>query len=204
MDITRLTRQSHRQTRPAMTLLGQFDFAGARVHEACGAARRRLALWLARGLSGPVLWIRPAWSTDRLHMAGVAAEIEPGRIILVEPQRAEDVLWSLEQALRSGAVALAVAECAVAPELTPVRRLHLAAEAGAEAGGCAPLGLLLTPGAGGARGVESRWRLEPDHGAARSGWQLERLRARTAPEGRWPVIWSNGRAQLDDQAAAIA
>ncbi|MEM9756205.1 MAG: hypothetical protein AAF914_09435, partial [Pseudomonadota bacterium] len=144
------------------------------------------------------------WMPDRLHMAGVAAEIDPARLIFAEPRRADDILWTLEETLRSGAVALAVAELPEAPELTPVRRLHLAAEAGAEATGRAPLGLLLTPGDGGARGVETRWRLEPDHAPGRSGWRLQRLRARDAAEADWPVHWRGGRPHIATPAPATA
>lgn len=202
MEIAKLTRQSHRQSRPGPRLLGRFDLAGARVHEFCGTARRRLALWAAREVTGPVLWCRPAWGPDRLHMAGLAAEIDPARLIFADMKRAEDLLWSLEETLRSGAVALAVAELPEPPGLTPVRRLHLAAEAGAEIAGRPPVGLLLTPGTGGARGVESRWQLEPRHAPGKTGWQLARLRARTAPEAAWPVTWSKGCAQVMDPISA--
>jgi len=198
MDITRLTRQSHRQPRAGIKLLGRFELAGARAHECCGAARWRLALWIARQTQGPILWIRPSWGADRLHMAGVAPEIDPARLIFADAKRAEDVLWSLEETLRSGAVALAVAELPDPPNLTPVRRLHLAAENAAAQGQVAPIGLLLTPGEGGARGVESRWRLEPRHGPGRTGWHLARLRARTAPEGHWSVGWHDGAPRIID------
>jgi protein ImuA len=187
MDLTRITRMSHHRDRPAVPFLDRFHLAAGRAHEACGAARRRLALWLARETRGPVLWIRPAWHPDRLHMDGVRAEIAPGRLVFVDALRAEDLLWSMEEALRAGIVPLVVAELAEPPALTPVRRLHLAAEAGAEASGRAPLGLILTPGAGGAPGVESRWRLEPAHGVQASGWRLSRLRAREAPPAEWQI-----------------
>lgn len=191
MDISRLTQSTHRAPRPGLTLLKRFELSGARVHEFCGAARRRLALWAARDTHGPVLWIRPAWAPDRLHMAGVAAEIAPGRLIFADATRTEDLLWSLEEALRSGAVALAVAELPEPASLTPIRRLHLAAEAGADTGKRAPLGLLLTPGTGGSRGVESRWQLDPAHSPGHTAWHLARRRARTAPEAAWQVTWKN-------------
>jgi protein ImuA len=55
------------------------------------------------------------------------------------------------------------------------------------AGHAAPLALLLTPGDGGAAGVESRWHLTPDHRHDDSRWHLARLRARTAPPQSWQV-----------------
>jgi protein ImuA len=188
MDLTRLTRASYRQDRPSVPLLGRFRLAGARAHEFCGPARRRLALWLAQETRGPILWIRPAWHPDRLHMAGVREEVDPGRLVFVDPTRPEDMLWATEETLRAGIVSLVVADLPEPPGLTPVRRLHLAAEAGAETSGRAPLGLLLTPGDGGAPGVETRWRLDPAHEAPDGpGWHLARLRAREAPPGDWRI-----------------
>lgn len=197
MDLAKLTRQSCRRDRPGLSLLGRFRLAGARAHELCGPARRRLALWLAAETTGPVLWVRPAWHPDRLHMDGVRAEIAPGRLIFVEPDRPEDILWTMEEALRAGAVPLVVADLPDPPGLTPVRRLHLAAEAGAEAQGGTGLGLILTPGDGGAAGVESRWRLDPAHGPDGRRWRLARLRARDGGPGTWDVVQPpGGRAML--------
>jgi protein ImuA len=205
MDLTKLTRQSHRHDRPGLPLLGRFRLAGARAHEFCGPARRRLALWLAAETAGTVLWIRPAWHPDRLHMAGVRGEIDPARLITVEPDRPEDILWTMEEALRAGLLPLVVAELPEPPGLTPVRRLHLAAEAGAEARGTSPLALLLTPGEGGAAGVETRWSLTPAHGADDTRWTLARLRGRDAPPGEWGVTrGADGRPRLvAEQTPAI-
>ena len=184
-----LTRRPLRQG-PGLSLIpGDADLhlALSRVHEACGPARRTLALWLAARTSGPVIWIAPGWAQDRLHADGVVDLIDPSRLIFIHPNRPEDVLWTMEEVLRAGAVALAVADLPGLPGLTQVRRMHLAAETGTQEGQHAPLGLLLTPGIGGAQGVETRWHLAPDHTQDTPRWRVERLRARTAPRKAWSL-----------------
>lgn len=179
-----LKRQPH-QPRPDLEILPMMALARARVHEGCGPARQLLALLVARATKGPVIWIRPEWDPDQLNPDGVHGWIDPGRLITLSARRPEDLLWAAEEALRAGAVELVVAELPSPPALTPVRRLHLAAQTGAAEGNCRPLGLLLSQGAGGAQGVESRWSLSPHHAAGRSEWELARLRARTAPPKAW-------------------
>ncbi|WP_375173404.1 ImuA family protein [Pseudooceanicola sp.] len=186
-----LSRRPHR-TGPMLELGAGARLPRARLHEGCGAARRSFALMIAARLAaagerGPLWWISPAWEADQLHAEGVAPIFAPERLIFVRPKRAEDVLWTLEEILRSGTAALAVADIPGLPGLTAVRRLHLAAETGAETGGQAPLGLILTPGSGGAQGVESRWRMDSDHGPGRTAWRLTRLRARMDPPQSWRV-----------------
>jgi protein ImuA len=180
-------------------LLGDLTLAPGRVHEFCGTARRTLALTLARRMTGPVFWIAPGWSADRLNPEGVLSFLDPGRLIFVTPRRAEDLLWSMEEVLRAGAVPLVVADLPAPPALTPVRRLQLAAETGAAEGRLVPLGLLLTPGRGGAAGAESRWECLPRHaGTARAdrAWTLHRRRARTAPEAEWSLRWGEDGLQM--------
>ena len=193
-SISPLISRKKTRAQPALSLLPGvtgMDLPLARLHEACGLARHRFALWLAARLEGPVLWIAPDWTSQRLNPAGVAPIIDPGRLIFVHPRRPEDVLWCMEEALRAGVVALAIADLPGLPGLTQVRRMHLAAETGAKEGaGQTPLGLLLSPGNGGAQGVETRWHLAPDHGDKPGQWQLQRLRARTAPPANWTLTFA--------------
>ncbi|WP_158967839.1 ImuA family protein [Chachezhania sediminis] len=199
--------------------------AASRVHEACGPARRTFAAWVAGRLNGPVIWIVPAWSPDRLHSEGLADFAQPGRFLFVAPQRGEDLLWCAEEALRSGAAPLVVVDLPAPPALTPVRRLHLAAETGAETLAASrraapqsvresmqppeasdlpgPLGLLLTPGDGGAQGIETRWHMAPTHDGTAAEtwhetWHLARRRARALPPTGWTA------ARTDRQAIDVS
>lgn len=180
---------SHRgdRVRSALPVIEGMALERARVHEICGPARRTLAMVVVRAVPGEVLWIRPAWLPERPYPAGVLSFVEPGRLIQAAPKRAEDLLWTAEEALRSGLLALVVADLLDPPGLVPVRRLHLAAETGAEEGRHAPVGLLLTPGDGGAPGVESRWHMAPRHERDVTAWQIERRRARVAPPKTWRI-----------------
>ena len=188
--------------RPGLDLAPGLSLALARVHEACGPARRTFAMWLAGRMRGPVIWITPAWERDRLNPDGMIAFADPGRFLFVAPRRTEDLLWATEEALRAGAVPLVVADLPGAPALTPVRRLHLAAETARDTTGTSPLGLLLTPGEGGAQGVETRWNMAPTHGIGGRSWRLTRVRARTAPLRTWHVTRRRGDMVLTPHEAA--
>ncbi len=170
-----------------------------RTHEICGPARRVLAVLALASAEGPVLWVQPGWIADRLCPAGVNDYADPGRLLFALARRPEDLLWTMEEGLRSGAAPVVVADLPAPPALTPMRRLQLAAEAGAEAARPhrrpPPLGLVLTPGEGGAAGAESRWHMAPapapaprlDQARAPRLWRLERRRARTLPPAAWVV-----------------
>jgi len=173
--------------RPALTLAEDIAVPFARLSEACGAARRSFAMWLARATKGPVIWITPSWQPDQLHAEGMRDFIDPARFLFIHPKRPEDILWSLEEILRSGAVPLVVGDLPGLPSLTAVRRLHLAAETGATEGNHTPIGLILTPGEGGAQGIETRWQMTPRHTGALRRWDLARLRARTRPPKSWTI-----------------
>jgi protein ImuA len=181
-----------------VTLAPEFGLARGRAHEIAGSARQAVALMIAARMTGPVLWLHPAWAPERLMGDGVAAHFEPGRLIFGQARTGPELLWAAEEALRTGLVPLVVAEMPAPPGLTPVRRLQLAAEAGASRG-AAPLRLLLTAGDGGAAGVETRWRADPAPGWAVDGrprWRLARLRARMAPAATWEMRLADGGLAL--------
>lgn len=198
---------------PPLELAPGIALARGRAHEVTGAARRTFALLAGAALWGPILWLQPRWEFERPMGDGIARFVEPGRMIFARCRSAIEILWCAEETLRSGAVPLVIAELPLAPALTPVRRLHLAAEAGAEAAGAtargrgeaAPLCLLLTPDGSTAPGVETRWRFTPVPGWTIDGsarWRLERLRARMAPPGAWTMRCENARLVPDGDATA--
>ncbi|TCL09941.1 protein ImuA [Shimia isoporae] len=181
-----LGRRSERP-RPALSPAPEVSLTLCRLHEACGSARYTFALWLARHTQGPVFWIAPDWGTAPLNPDGMQRFVHPGRFTFLAPRRPEELLWCMEEVLRAGIVPLVIADIPGLPGLTPVRRLHLAAETGASETGQKPLGLILTPGDGGAQGIESRWHMTPQHMHEGGAWRLTRLRARNAPPASWQV-----------------
>jgi protein ImuA len=185
-----------RRGEPQQPLAGDLTLQRGRVHELCGPSRLMLAARMMARSQGPVIWIRPAWMPERLNAAGLQPLADPARLILIQAPRDDSLLWAAEEALRSGAAPLVIAELLAPPALTPTRRLHLAAETGAEAarrdGATPPLGLILLPGQGGAQGVESRWHMAPAPSRSllwseEEVWTLTRLRARLLPPARWSL-----------------
>ena len=190
-----MRHQTHPPAPDALVLAPEIALVRARAHEVTGPGRVFFALAATARLAGPVLWIQSDWTREQLMGDGFAAWIDPGRLILVRAHTLIDILWTAEEALRTGAVPMVVAELPALPALTATRRLHLAAEAGA-ARATLPLALLLSPEPGGISGIETRWRLAPAPGWARGGearWILTRLRARMAPERSWEMTGSGGR-----------
>lgn len=188
MQHVTLTRRHHRPV-CGLSLPGDMPLAPARTHEFCGPARHTLAMIVAGRTTGPVFWIAPDWGPNRLFGPGMLAFSDPARFHFVRADRVEDVLWSLEECLRAGVAPLMVGELSEPPLLTPIRRLHLAAETGAERAERAPTALLLTPN-GSAQGVETRWHIAPDHRPGEDRWHLSRQRARSAPPRDWSLRYT--------------
>lgn len=193
--MTTLSRRPHKPE-TAHQIAADISLPFNRAHELCGPARRTLALMIASTTEAPILWIKPQWHTDGLNPQGILRFIDPGRLTFVRPRRAEDILWCMEESLRAGCIPLVIAECDAPPPLTPIRRLHLAAETGADMGKIKILPLLLTPEDGGAQGVETRWHMAPRHAGEESRWLLQRRRARMAPPAAWTLGWHKKQAQI--------
>lgn len=165
----------------------------ASLEEACAAGPRDgaalLAFALSRRLEGDarpvVMTATRAWLGEhgRPHGPGL-----PGISLILAPvSTAAEALWTLEQALRSGAVSLALGAVEAAT-LTQTRRLDFAAKQGE----C--VGLVLPRGLDGLSAARRRWRIstlasaiDPDDakapGAARVSAEL--VRGRGERPGAW-------------------
>lgn len=167
-----------------------------------GAAAGFCAGLLARlaGGTGTVLWCRRGYGR-RLYGPGLTAfGLDPARLIVVRGRNATDVLWVMEEALRSGALAAVLGE-AGGLTVTAARRLQLAAEGGATAA------LLLRAGDDeDASPAVTRWRVAAAPGARAEGrpgvgrprWRVDLIKCRNAAGAAagnsrsWLVEWSNG------------
>ncbi len=219
--------------RPAVPLgLPELDRAlggglpAAALHELLGHPQEgamtgfALAL-LARLLGDPVNEGRPAlWCGRRLDLygPGLAAFLDPRRLILVEVAKPADLLWAMEEGLRCPGLAAVVGELDRL-DLTAGRRLQLAAEAGGVTG------LVLRGRSGmaaaeiGASAATTRWRIAaapapelrgfagpvPRSLASAWGgsacWRVELLRCRGGRPQDWMVEWHDATGDLALAAA---
>ncbi len=188
------------------------------VHEAAGAspidrpaALAFLAALLVRlGRHGPVAVCQGPGSVARLgRIYGPGWRdlgADPADLVIVETRRERDVLWAMEESLRSGAAAAVLGE---AEQLAFVasRRLALAAREGAT-----PLLLLRGDGLAPASAAFSRWRVAAWPGSASPfdeaapglpRWRLELTRCRGGRPMTCIVEWNRETGSFD-MAAALA
>jgi protein ImuA len=143
----------------------------------------------------PVLW---CLAEDDLYGPGLAAfGLDSRRLVLAHARRPREVLWAMEEGLRSPALAAVVGEVE-ALSLSASRRLLLAAEASGVTGfalrrwrnGRRATAQRLAPNA-----AETRWRVKALPGAIASGepgighvrWQVELWRCRGGVPASWIV-----------------
>ncbi len=152
------------------------------------------AVLLARlaGAHGTLVWARRGAG---LYGPGLAAlGLDPARLIVVRSAREDDVLWVLEESLRSRAAGAVLGETGSGGPIA-LRRLQLAAESsGVAALLLRPFGAKVVPGP-----VLSRWRIgsarRGDDSGAGSGdrlgprWRVELQRSRSGTPGSWLVEW---------------
>lgn len=204
----------------------------AQVHEivaadAGAAATGFSAVLLARlAGAGNVIWCRRDPGPHGKRLYGVACfGLDLRRLLLVRVRRDIEVLWAMEEGIRSGAVSAVLGEVTTIPPIA-LRRLQLAAETGGATGL-----LLRPPGAALATvSATTRWRVasapttlplrlreafSPEEGwnegvRPRFRWRLELLRCRSAPPIGWLLDWCDEThrlrlaAELRDRPAAPA
>ncbi|MEQ1616388.1 MAG: hypothetical protein ABL904_26855 [Hyphomicrobiaceae bacterium] len=214
-------------------LLGPIGLDAGGVHEirsdtlgegmgaaAATAARRAFALLLgvrriaSQPRPGPALWCLPmavAHESGALYSRGLAAlGLDPDRLIIVTPRKAQDVLWVIEEAVKADCLSLVIGEVG-AVGVTAARRLSLAA---AEAR--RPCILVSPAGRTPATATATRWRVAPRRstgdpldplapGAPAFAIALERCRARPLVAGTidFAVEWSDA-ARCFRMAAAVS
>ncbi|MBM3519597.1 MAG: hypothetical protein FJX63_02320 [Alphaproteobacteria bacterium] len=146
----------------------------------------------------PLLWCRLA-RVEREHgrLYGHGLErlgLARRRLITVTLKKPAALLWLMEEALKSGALATILGDAeAIHADLTATRRLALAARAGKSAA------LLLFAGApAAATASQTRWRIAAaasrsppadDRAPGIPAWTLELTRARGGRPGQWTVEW---------------
>ena len=164
------------------------------------AATAFLAAILARlAPARPVLWClkQPDLHAPGLALAGLAAK----RLLLIRAHADRDILWAMEEGLRSRALAAVVGEVD-GLSLPASRRLQLAAETSGVTG----FVLHRNPGAGIASAAVTRWRVAAlpsapiagEPGIGRPRWRVELLRCR----GGMPAAWEMEAGNVEHDAAA--
>jgi protein ImuA len=191
--------------------LPQGGLARGAVHEILGAGGDEEDGAVAAGFAarivgrldpaGAVLWCLP--QVD-LYGPGLAAcGLDPRRLVLVRAPRDAEILWAMEEGLRTSGIAAVVGEVSLLPPVTS-RRLQLAAECSG-----ATAFLLRRWRAAGVAARErhlpnaaaTRWRISvlpavPTGGGPGVGqrrWQVELLRCRGGGSGCWEVVIAEGK-----------
>jgi protein ImuA len=166
-------------------------------------ALRRLA---DRNERRPLLWCRLARDANeygRLYGHGLETLGLPRqRFITVTLKTMPDLLWTMEEALKSGALALVLADADLRhADLAATRRLALAAGHGRSSG----LLIFAKPNPS-ATASHTRWQASaarsqpPPHDPSAPGlpaWHIELTRARGGRPGAWTVEWNHAPHRFD-------
>lgn len=170
----------------------------ASIHEISGAGATSFVLWFSSQSS--TLLCGPPQILTNLHPEGLPTNaITPTHIQC--PNR-EDALWAAETSLRSGAFKTVICFLYKTPDLTPMRRLQLAAQAGNSTG------LIVTEQAARSSAAETRWTCSPVFDAENDSTLLkaEMYKNKKGTIGGWIIDLNNdppgfGGARGDDVAS---
>lgn len=190
------------------------EIAPARMAD-LGAACGFAAALAARPVLGrrEVLWVQTdfaALESGRPYGPGCDLfGLPTRRLLLLTVPRPVDLLWAMEEALRSRALAAVIAELpqnGVAADLTATRRLTLAAREGDS------LGLLLRHQSSPlTSSAETRWQVaaapsRPDRfgGLGRTTFALSLTKNRRGPTGRWLVAWDHHECAFSALSLGVA
>lgn len=194
------------------------EIAPARMPD-LGAACGFAAALAARPESGrrQVLWIQTDFSaleSGRPYGPGCDLfGLPTRRLLLLSVPRPVDLLWAMEEALRSRALAAVIGEmpqggglASAAADLTATRRLTLAAREGDS------LGLLLRHQPSPlTTAAETRWQVaaapsRPDRfgGLGRTAFTLTLTKNRRGPNGRWLVEWDHHECVFSALSLGVA
>lgn len=158
------------------------------LHEVAGPGAGFFAAALAGLAPGATAWISARSQASNIFPDGLRfSRLDTENALFISaPDR--EVFWAMEQALRSAATAVVVAEASGHADFTQSRRLQLAAR---ETG---TLALLLTPEGAGRRrapasAAETRWRVAPRPAAGAPGYWLRLLKNKSGSLKAWEATW---------------
>ena len=118
--------------------------------------------------------------------------LETDRIVFIDVERDQEILWATEEALRSKGIAAVVSEIADV-DLTSTRRMQLAVEQSQVTGFL----LRSNPKKSGSSSCVTSWRIRPLPTSFSDGmpgvgfphWNVELTRARNGKPGEWQIEW---------------
>lgn len=170
-----------------------------------GAATKGFLAALLGGLYGAVgtiIWISRSGTVFPPALAGFGLAAE--RVLFVQVGREGDVLWTLEEALKSEGVSAVVAE---APELSFIasRRLQLAVEKSMVTGFVLLPRLRAVPTA-----CVARWEISPLGSLVEEGlpgigfprWRVRLSKVRSGRPGTWELAWVGGAFRTGVEAVS--
>ena len=181
---------------PINTTLNQhFPLRRGRAHEVTGPASSSFAAIACSLAGGPALWIVERWKQERVSPVGLTQFCDPERVLMALTNTADELLATAEDALRSGAVSMVVAELGVPLSFIAGRRLQLAAEAGKTTG------IFIIGDGMGSNAAETRWHcsaaFEPHDDGGDStlySWQLIKNKSGTC--GKWRIRWDGNARSI--------